>query len=121
ATKFRQGLPAERSASPGLHSGQRQAQPGCAAGFLLAVLQGQAATVGFGDLAAQGQSIPDPPGLVVKKGTNRLAVLESPGPSSSTRTSNSAPVFAQPIVTPPLVSRAASAALRNRLMSNCSN
>src|SRR6476660_8192065 len=28
--------------------------------------------------------IPDPPGLVVKNGTNRLPVLERPGPSSST-------------------------------------
>ena len=28
--------------------------------------------------------MPDPPGLVVKNGTNRLRVLESPGPSSST-------------------------------------
>jgi len=32
----------------------------------------------FGDLAAQNQSNPDPPGLVVKKGTNRFDVLEGP-------------------------------------------
>src|SRR6266508_6108009 len=31
--------------------------------------------------------IPDPPGLVVKNGTNRLPVFDNPGPSSSTHSS----------------------------------
>ena len=31
--------------------------------------------------------MPEPPGLVVKKGTNRLVVLDRPGPSSVTPTS----------------------------------
>src|SRR5690242_2405564 len=34
--------------------------------------------------------IPDPPGLVVKKGTNRFALFGSPGPSSVTTNSNHA-------------------------------
>ena len=32
--------------------------------------------------------MPEPPGLVVKKGTKRLAVFERPGPSSSTQISS---------------------------------
>ena len=31
--------------------------------------------------------MPDPPGFVVKNGTNRLPVFDSPGPSSSTQSS----------------------------------
>src|SRR5579859_1493226 len=55
--------------------------------------------------------MPDPPGLVVKKGTNRLAVFEIPGPSSSTDTSRYELYRAHVTVTPPPVSWAASAAL----------
>src|SRR5258708_19686718 len=43
--------------------------------------------------------IPEPPGLVVKKGTNRLLVPDKPGPSSSTSTSRCALRLPQPMVT----------------------
>src|SRR5882724_8365095 len=62
--------------------------------------------------------MPDPPGLVVKNGTNRFVVPASPGPSSSMRTSTLLPFLRQPMVTPPPVSSAAPAALRNRLISS---
>ena len=58
--------------------------------------------------------IPEPPGLVVKNGTNRLAVFDRPGPSSSIVTSMAGGVDAgtrlQLTVTPPPVSDAASIA-----------
>ena len=43
--------------------------------------------------------MPDPPGLVVKNGTNRFAVFDSPGPSSSTQMSTPWRVRRQPTVT----------------------
>jgi hypothetical protein len=50
-------------------------------GARLPVLQRERATVRFCDLTARTSPMPDPPGLVVKNGTKRLAVLASPGPS----------------------------------------
>ena len=64
--------------------------------------------------------MPDPPGLVVKKGTNRLAVPERPGPSSVTQISTMAPSRRQPAPTTPPVASDASAAFRNRLINACS-
>ena len=64
--------------------------------------------------------MPDPPGLVVKNGTNRLRVLESPGPSSSTVSSKAGGLGQcrdQPTLTPPAVSVAASIAFLSRLIS----
>ena len=53
--------------------------------------------------------IPEPPGLVVKNGTNRLPVFDSPGPSSSTHSSivggDDPGSRCQPTRTPPPVSR----------------
>ena len=43
--------------------------------------------------------MPDPPGLVVKNGTNRLVVFDKPGPSSSTQMSTPWRVRRQPTVT----------------------
>ena len=43
--------------------------------------------------------MPEPPGLVVKNGTNRFSVLARPGPSSSTQTSTT-PSSATPSPTP---------------------
>ena len=52
--------------------------------------------------------MPDPPGLVVKNGTNRLPVFDRPGPSSSTHSSTLAGdepgTRVQPTRTPPPVS-----------------
>ena len=41
--------------------------------------------------------MPEPPGLVVKNGTNRLPVFDSPGPSSSTHSSIAAATARQPL------------------------
>ena len=69
--------------------------------------------------------IPEPPGFVVKNGTNRLPVFDSPGPSSSTHNSIAAGETpgsrCQPTRTLPPVSRTASMALRSRLISSCSS
>ena len=65
--------------------------------------------------------MPDPPGLVVKNGTKRFAVLGNPGPSSSTRISTQSSCSVQPSATAPPVSSAASTALRVTLMSSCSS
>src|SRR6185437_113995 len=61
--------------------------------------------------------IPEPPGLVVKKGTKRLAVSGRPNPSSRIDMSTNASSALHATVTPPPVSSDASAALRMRLMS----
>ena len=42
--------------------------------------------------------MPEPPGLVVKNGTNRFAVFDNPGPSSSTQISTPWRVRRQPTV-----------------------
>src|SRR6185369_1196330 len=65
--------------------------------------------------------IPDPCAFVVKNGTNRFAVLASPGPSSRTHTSTCPFFCCQPTSTLPRVSIDASTALRTRLISNCSS
>src|SRR6185436_12409189 len=65
--------------------------------------------------------IPDPWAFVVKNGTNRFAVLASPGPSSRTHTSTCPFFCCQPTSTLPPVSIDASTALRTRLISNCSS
>ena len=58
--------------------------------------------------------MPEPPGLVVKKGTKRLFVFERPGPSSSTVSSKAGGIEpgrrAHATFTPPAVSVAASMA-----------
>ena len=63
--------------------------------------------------------MPEPAGLVVKNGTNRLAGLAIPGPSSCTYKYSELPFLDQPIRTLPPVSSVASTALRMRLISNC--
>ena len=55
--------------------------------------------------------MPDPPGLVVKNGTNRFDAFVRPAPSSSIHSSKLRPSRFQPTVTPPPVCSAASAAL----------
>ena len=59
--------------------------------------------------------MPEPPGLVVKNGTNRFDAFGSPGPSSSTQSSKLRPSRFQPTVTPPPVCSAASTALRTQV------
>jgi hypothetical protein len=66
----------------------------------------------------ESNPLPEPWGLVVKKGTNRLPDSGSPGPSSSTAISTLALAALQRTRTSPPVSSAASAALRTRLMSS---
>ena len=69
--------------------------------------------------------MPEPPGFVVKNGTNRLPVFDRPGPSSSTHNSiaggDEPGSRSHPTRTPPPVSRTASTALRIRLISSCSS
>jgi len=68
--------------------------------------------------------MPEPPGFVVKNGTKRFPVFESPGPSSSTQSSIDAGEpgsRCQPTRTPPPVSRTASTAFRIRLINSCSS
>src|SRR5262249_35468411 len=64
--------------------------------------------------------MPEPPGFVVKNGTNRLVVLARPGPSSSIQTSTCPGAAVHPVITCPWVSIAASTALRIKLIINCS-
>ena len=64
--------------------------------------------------------MPDPPGLVVKNGTNKFVGFMIPGPSSCTNTSTHSPASRQPTATLPLVSSEASTALCKMLISNCS-
>ena len=76
-----------------LHRGagvQGNPQAGPAPDAVLAVLEQQAAAVRLGDLAAKTRPIPEPPGLVVKNGTNRLPVSDSPGPHPPPTTPSSA-------------------------------
>ena len=74
---------------------------------------------------ASTRPMPEPSGLVVKNGTNRLPVFDRPGPSSSTQSSmdggDDPGTRCQPIRTAPPVSRTASMALRSRLISSCSS
>src|ERR1044072_7857936 len=65
--------------------------------------------------------MPEPPALVVKKGTKRLDVLDKPGPSSSMLSSMTPLTFLHDTCTPPPVSIDASTALRTRLIKSCSN
>ena len=58
---------------------------------------------------------------MVKKGTNRLEVPDSPGPSSFTQISIMVPSRRHPMRTAPPVSSEASVALRSRLISTCSS
>ena len=62
--------------------------------------------------------MPEPCGFVVKNGTNKFALLASPGPSSSTM-SDERSVLSRPADShaTPLVSSDASTALRTRLIS----
>src|SRR5438093_12362308 len=62
--------------------------------------------------------IPDPPGFVVKKGTNRFVGFMIPGPVSRTKTSTESIKLRQPVVTVPDVSSEASAALCKILINN---
>ncbi len=65
--------------------------------------------------------MPEPPGFVVKKGTNRFDAVGKPAPSSSTHNENAPPSIAQPTVTAPPVCCAASTPLRTTLMRSCSS
>ena len=76
--------------------------------------------------AARGRGrCPSPPGFVVKNGTKRFAVSRGPGPRRRRAGSRPGPAarWSAPTrpSTPPPVSRAASAALRTRLMRSCSS
>ena len=64
--------------------------------------------------------IPEPPGFVVKNGTNRFVGFIIPGPSSLHKNFHAFASFAPARGTPPLVSSDASTALCRMLMSNCS-
>ena len=55
-----------------------------AARGVVAVAERERAAVGLGDLARESSPMPLPPGLVVKKGTNRLSGFATPGPWSFT-------------------------------------
>ncbi len=68
----------------------------------------------------RARPIPEPPGLVVKNGTNKFVGFMIPSPSSRTKISTHSPASFQPMVTAPRVASDASAALCSKLISACS-
>src|SRR5208282_4517874 len=67
----------------------------------------------------KARPMPDPLGLVVKKGTNKFDGLAIPGPSSCTNRCSHVPFLDQPTLTFPAFSSDASTALRIKLISSC--
>jgi len=77
------------------------------AGRFGAIFQGECAGVPSAIWRLKTRPMPEPPGLVVKNGTKRLAVPARPGPSSVTQISTIAPSRRQPAATdPPVMSEA---------------